>query len=267
MFFRYWRVQRKFLSKKKNILDLKTPITVCGDIHGQFDDMLQIFRLGGLPPLTTYLFLGDYVDRGTNSLNVVLFLCGLKIKFPKSVFLLRGNHESFPICDTYGFRDEVLDKYSSEEVYSRFSPFNSLPLCAIISKTFFCVHGGLSSDFKELADIHHISRNSEVPDNGLFLDLLWADPVDYKGFSPSPRLVGNVFGPDVSLAFCNKFHFSTIIRAHEQQDAGYAYTHKNRVLTIFSSPNYFTGRASKGAFLKINQHNEIQIIQFGSVLK
>ena len=148
---------RDILDKLDNVATLTCPITVCGDIHGQFDDLLEIFDVGGEVPETNYIFLGDFVDRGYHSVETFLLLLCYKVRYPQRISLLRGNHESRQITQVYGFYDESLRKYSSADVWKWCNEvFDLLPLAAIISKKIFCVHGGLSPTVKTVEQVRNI---------------------------------------------------------------------------------------------------------------
>lgn len=254
----------KVISSEPNILELEGPITVCGDIHGQFEDMLEIFNISGLPPHTRYLFLGDYVDRGPKSVEVMMLLCLLKLKFPDSFYLLRGNHESLNITQIYGFRQEVLAKYRSESLWLAFEPlFNSLPIAAVVNKSVFCVHGGLSRDVKYLADIAQIDRFHEIPMNGPFCDLMWADPShDECLFTDPLRNAGTRFGARASANFLKVNNLKLIVRGHQVMTEGCEYCQSKKVLTVFSAPNYEPLLGNKAGILILDENAEPSIIKF-----
>ncbi|CAF1548617.1 unnamed protein product, partial [Adineta steineri] len=99
---------KDILSKESNVQEVKCPVTVCGDVHGQFHDLMELFKIGGNAPDTNYLFMGDYVDRGYHSVETVTLLVGLKVRYKDRITILRGNHESRQITQVYGFYDECL---------------------------------------------------------------------------------------------------------------------------------------------------------------
>jgi len=169
---------QKVYSQEPNLLRLDDPITVCGDVHGQFFDLLRLMEAGGDPKENQYLFLGDYVDRGCFSSEVVFYLFAHKATYPKTFYMLRGNHECRHLTAFFNFRDECLYKYDEGVYDAVMNCFDNLPLAATINKKFFCVHGGLSPDIRNLKEIEEIDRFKEVPREGAFCDLLWSDPVE-----------------------------------------------------------------------------------------
>ena len=186
------------LQKDPTLLDIEAPLCVCGDLHGQFYDLLQFMKRGGSPPETKYLFLGDYVDRGHNSIETFSYLLALKVKYPKSIYLLRGNHETAEISQMYGFYDECVQRYDAK-MWDRFTEvFGYLPLAAVISKRIFCVHGGLSQHLGSVNDIAKQRRPVQIPEQGLLADLLWADPSkEHQGYAESERGTSYTYGEDV----------------------------------------------------------------------
>ncbi|THG11146.1 hypothetical protein TEA_016389 [Camellia sinensis var. sinensis] len=225
-----------FLSQP-NLLELEAPINVCvtwhemlrssnvvrnrstifnGDIHGQYPDLLRLFEYGGFPPDSNYLFLGDYVDRGKQSIETICLLLSYKIKFPDNFFLLRGNHECASINRIYGFYDECKRRFSVR-IWRIFTDcFNSLPVAAVIDDKILCMHGGLSPEIDSLDQIRAIERPVDVPDQGLLCDLLWADPDrDIKGWGENDRGVSYTFGADKVVEFLKKHDLDLICRAHQ----------------------------------------------------
>jgi serine/threonine-protein phosphatase 4 catalytic subunit len=172
---------QELLIEEGNVQLVHTPVTICGDIHGQFHDLLTLFTIGGQCPFTNYLFLGDFVDRGFYSLESFLLLLCLKVRYPDRITLIRGNHESRQITTAYGFYDECLRKYGSASVWRLCcNVFDYLSLSALVGGPggVFCVHGGLSPHVRSLNQIRKIDRKQEVPHDGPMCDLLWSDPDD-----------------------------------------------------------------------------------------
>ncbi|XP_052165791.1 serine/threonine-protein phosphatase PP1 isozyme 2-like isoform X1 [Oryza glaberrima] len=215
-----------FLSQP-NLLELEAPINVCGDIHGQFSDLLRLFEFGGLPPTANYLFLGDYVDRGKQSIETICLLLAYKIKYPDNFFLLRGNHECASINRIYGFYDECKRRFSVR-LWKLFTDcFNCLPVAAVIDDKILCMHGGLSPDLDSLDRIREIARPVDVPDQGLLCDLLWSDPDrESSGWGENDRGVSFTFGADKVTEFLNKHDLDLICRAHQ------ASRHRHRHLLL-----------------------------------
>ncbi|ELV13721.1 Serine/threonine-protein phosphatase PP1-beta catalytic subunit [Tupaia chinensis] len=137
-----------------------------GDIHGQYTDLLRLFEYGGFPPEANYLFLGDYVDRGKQSLETICLLLAYKIKYPENFFLLRGNHECASINRIYGFYDECKRRFNIKLWKTFTDCFNCLPIAAIVDEKIFCCHGGLSPDLQSMEQIRRIMRPTDVPDTG-----------------------------------------------------------------------------------------------------
>ena len=159
-----------------------------GDLHGQYFDLLRLFEYGGFPPDSNYLFLGDYVDRGKQSLETICLLLAYKIKYPENFFLLRGNHECASINRIYGFYDECKRRYSIKLWKTFTDCFNCLPVAAVVDEKILCMHGGLSPDLQQLSQIQRIMRPTDVPDQGLLCDLLWSDPdKDVQGWGENDR--------------------------------------------------------------------------------
>ena len=168
---------KEILREESNVQPVQAPVTVCGDIHGQFYDLAELFRIGGDCPETNYLFMGDYVDRGYYSLETVTLLMALKVRYRHRITILRGNHESRQITQVYGFYDECLRKYGNANVWKHFTDtFDYLPMTAVVSGRIFCLHGGLSPSIDTLDHARDLDRVQEVPHEGPMCDLVWSDP-------------------------------------------------------------------------------------------
>jgi serine/threonine-protein phosphatase 2A catalytic subunit len=190
---------KEILMKESNVQPVRCPVTICGDIHGQFHDLMELFKIGGKSPDTNYLFMGDYVDRGYYSLETVTLLVCLKVRFKDRVTILRGNHESRQITQVYGFYDECLRKYGNANVWKYYTDlFDYLPLTAVVENKIFCLHGGLSPSLDTRDQVKGLDRVQEVPHEGSMCDLLWSDPDDRCGWGLSPRGAGFTFGEDIS---------------------------------------------------------------------
>jgi len=230
-----------FLSEPA-LLPINEAVNVCGDLHGQYADLLRIFATSGKPPEHTFLFLGDYVDRGANSIETIMLLLTLKILYPKRIYMLRGNHESSTVNRVYGFYNECKLRYNVK-VWRTFGDcFNCLPIAAVIQDRIFCVHGGLSPYLNRVEDIREIERPCEVPDDGLLTDLLWSDPSKsapgLDDWLPNERGVSYTFTPTAIARFLARNNLDLICRAHQVVEEGYEFFARRQLVTIFSAPNY-----------------------------
>lgn len=233
-------------------LELEAPIKICGDIHGQFNDLLKLFEYGGAPPAANYLFLGDYVDRGRHSLEVIVLMFCYKIKYPENFFLLRGNHETEVVNKGYGFYDECKRRYNVK-MFNLFNKcFNWMPLCALVDNRILCMHGGLSPELKNLDMLHQFERPFKVPDEGLACDLLWSDPSkEVEGWGKSERGISYTFGVKVVTEIVKKFDLDLICRAHQVVEDGYQFFGNRQLITVFSAPNYSSTDDNKAAIINV----------------
>ncbi|KAL4352025.1 hypothetical protein GQ457_06G023700 [Hibiscus cannabinus] len=236
-----------------NYLDIKSHFLI-GDIHGQYQDLLRVFEIGGYPPEANYLFLGDYVDRGKQSLETICLLLAYKIRYPDRIFLLRGNHEDAKVNRIYGFYDECKRRFNVSLWKLFTNSFNNLPVAALIDEKVLCMHGGLSPDLENLDQIKEIERPTEVPDGGLLCDLLWSDPnPNVEGWADSDRGISCTFGADVVTNFLEKNDLDLICRGHQVVEDGYEFFANRKLVTIFSAPNYGGDFDNAGALLSIDE--------------
>jgi serine/threonine-protein phosphatase PP1 catalytic subunit len=249
-------------SKARNVfisqpvfLELDAPIKICGDTHGQYYDLIRLFEFGGYPPESNYLFLGDYVDRGKQSLETICLLLAYKIKYPENFFLIRGNHESASINRIYGFYDECKRRYSIK-LWKIFTDcFNCLPIAALISDKILCMHGGLSPELTSLDQIKKIIRPTDIPEQGLLCDILWSDPdKDAKGWGQNDRGVSVTFSPSIIESTLKKFDLDLICRAHQVVEDGYEFFGNRQLVTVFSAPNY-CGEFDNSACMMVIEDN------------
>ncbi|CAO3643361.1 unnamed protein product [Cunninghamella blakesleeana] len=241
-----------FLSQP-SLLELSPPVKIVGDTHGQYTDLIRLFEMGGFPPSSNYLFLGDYVDRGKQSLENFLLLLCFKIKWKENFFLLRGNHESGSVTRVYGFYDECKRR-SSVKVWKSFvDVFNTMPIAGLVAGKIFCVHGGLSPSLHSLDDIRRIQRPTDVPDYGLLNDLLWSDPSDTVDvWEDNERGVSYCFGKKVINEFLAKFDLDLVCRAHMVVEDGYEFFNDRTLVTVFSAPNYCGEFDNFGAIMSVS---------------
>ncbi|KAI6152598.1 serine/threonine specific protein phosphatase [Pisolithus tinctorius] len=219
---------REILIEEANVQVVDSPVTICGDIHGQFYDLMELFKVGGFCPETNYLFMGDFVDRGFYSVETFLLLLALKVRYPDRITLIRGNHESRQITQVYGFYDECVRKYGSTNVWRWCCEvFDYLALAAIVDGRVFCVHGGLSPNLQSIDQIRAIDRKQEVPHDGPMCDLLWSDPDEISGWGISPR------GAAME---------------------GYKLMFDGTIVTVWSAPNYCYRCGNVASILELDEH-------------
>ncbi len=233
------------------LLEIPAPVFICGDIHGQFDDLLKIFRNIGYPPKEKILFLGDYVDRGDASIEVIALLFLLKIKFPKHIFMTRGNHECHTINRMYGFYEECQRKANLLVWKACNQVFTFLPLAALVDNKIFCVHGGLSPKLNNIRDINQIRKGTKIPDSGVLCDLMWSDPGEHKeDWVQNDRGCSYTFGEKVVKQFLASNNIDLICRGHQVVN-GYEFSFANKLVTVFSAPNYCNEYANAASVMKV----------------
>ncbi|KAK4203693.1 putative serine/threonine-protein phosphatase 5 [Triangularia verruculosa] len=264
---------KKLVYDEPTMVEVEIPedveLTVCGDTHGQYFDLMELFRINGTPnDKHWYLFNGDFVDRGSWSTEIALLLYANKWLRPKNFFINRGNHETDDMNRVYGFEGECKAKYN-ERIFKLFSEsFSALPLATLIGKKFFVLHGGLfSDDSVTLDDIRKLDRHKQRQpgQSGLMMEMLWTDPQPEPGRGPSKRGVGMQFGPDVTKRFCEKNGLEAVIRSHEVRMAGYEEEHDGKCITVFSAPKYCDMTENKGAFINIGPDLKLRFTQFDAV--
>lgn len=253
-------------------IDPDTSVTVVGDLHGQYFDLQKIFEMNGNPSKSNrYLFNGDFVDRGAFGVEVVLTLFAWKLLYPEHVTLLRGNHEIRSVNETYGFKDEVVLKYGSERLFYKLNTaFTKLPIAGVLKNKVFVVHGGLprqDGGQVSLDAIRSLPNDMEPKERSILSDLLWSDPQDDFGVSMSPRNVGILFGPDVTLRFLHANNLDLVVRSHELCADGYRIQEGGKVVTIFSAPNYCGRCGNLAAFARFDSELKMTIRQFPATIR
>ncbi|GAB0493654.1 hypothetical protein MMPV_004939 [Pyropia vietnamensis] len=245
---------RQIFLSQAPLLELDAPIKICGDIHGQYHDLLRLFEYGGFPPTSNFLFLGDYVDRGKQSIETICLLMAFKVRYPENFFVLRGNHECSSINRIYGFYDECRRRYNVKLWKTFCDVFNCMPVAAIVDEKIFCTHGGLSPELTSMEQIRRIQRPTDVPDQGLLCDLLWSDPDgEIKGWGENDRGVSFTFGGDIVARFLQRFDLDLVCRAHQVVEDGYSFFCDRRLVTIFSAPNYCGEFDNAGAMMSVDE--------------
>ncbi|KAL1641532.1 serine/threonine protein phosphatase Pzh1 [Diplodia intermedia] len=251
--FAICQAARELFLSQPALLELSPPVKIVGDVHGQYTDLIRMFEMCGFPPSSNYLFLGDYVDRGKQSLETILLLLCYKLKFPENFFLLRGNHECANVTRVYGFYDECKRRCNVKVWKAFVDTFNTLPIAAIVAGKIFCVHGGLSPSLSHMDDIRQIARPTDVPDYGLLNDLLWSDPADMDNdWEANERGVSYCFGKKVIMEFLQRHDFDLVCRAHMVVEDGYEFFNDRILVTVFSAPNYCGEFDNWGAVMSVS---------------
>lgn len=265
----------ELLYQECNVLVLQSPIVICGDIHGQLDDLLELFRTAGGTD-QQFLFMGDYVDRGYHSLNTFLYLVCLKLlkkDDQHQIYLLRGNHESRQVSQMYGFYNECVLNYGHAGIWMMCNEaFDLLPMAALIDKDIFSVHGGLSPDIPLVEMISLHPRQDELPTSGPLSDLCWSDPEEVKNWRQNQRGAGYCFGEQQVMYFNQLNKLKLITRSHQLAMDGYMWyfpdqndrNSKGRLVTVWSAPNYSykSGNVATVMKLRYSGQEEFYLPQF-----
>ena len=242
------------------LLIVEKPVYVIGDIHGNIFDLIRILVMCGVPPLSRIIFLGDYVDRGQYSIECITLLLALNIKFPKHVFLLRGNHEFERVNEIYGFKGECESFYGSTRVYTALNrAFDWMPIGARVGKEIFCIHGGISPQVTSFRQIKLLKRPIESYDGSITCDLLWSDPSnDTKDYLRSTRGNGVQFGVNAVRDFAKAFKLKHIIRGHQCVPKGIERFADDILYTVFSCSNYADASGNRCGIIFIEETGKIQ---------
>ena len=247
--------------EEPSLLHLDPPIKICGDIHGQFCDLLRVLRSNEFTPDTKYLFLGDYVDRGDQSVEVVCLLFAMKMRFPNNIFLLRGNHESPEMTEAFGFAEECGQKLDYSVLAHFFSAFDALPIAALVGGKIFCVHGGLSPALEDVRAIDEIKRPVAIPEEGVLADLLWSDPSPATvEWGPNDRGETYTWGLRAAQKFMARNGIERIIRGHQMAFDGYEFPFApdQRVVTVFTASSYANRFANSAAFVSVGADLQLE---------
>ena len=252
-------------AQEPNVQKVQAPVTICGDIHGQFSDLLELFKVGGELPSTNYLFLGDYVDRGEFSVEVISLLVALKVRYPTRLTMLRGSHECRSMTMVWGLYRECLEKFSQGQVVwtALTDLFDYFPIAAVVEKEMFCVHGGLSPQADIIDDIEQVNRVVQIPNQGIACDLIWNDPNEHDlGWKIPRKSVGFLFGRDITVSFLHKNDLKMISRSHSLKSEGFEWCHGDKLVTVFSAPNYCNRCENKAAIMEIDEDMGIDSSHF-----
>ncbi|CAB3408601.1 unnamed protein product [Caenorhabditis bovis] len=260
----------KVFMSGKALIEVRAPVNICGDTHGQYSDLLRIFNACGPPTKQRYLFLGDYIDRGRHSLEVICLLLALRLALPKRMYLLRGNHELRAINKNYGFYAELQNRFRSSggehtALYEHFNlVFSYMPLAAIVARRILCMHGGISPHLQSLDDIRNIELPLEAAkQHPLACDLLWADPEKgCPGFEANKiRAISHIFGEVEVENLCKKLDIDLIVRAHQVVEYGYAFFADRRLITVFSASRYQEELHNYAAVVVVDSSLELSFVQ------
>ena len=249
--------------EEPSLLEIEPPVNICGDIHGQFSDLIRVLQCHDFDENTKYLFLGDYVDRGEQSLEVVCLLFAMKLRFPDNIFLLRGNHESPEMTESFGFVDECERKLDYSIVSHFHDLFDCLPIAAVVGEKIFCVHGGLSPSLKSLDDIRSVVRPCGIPEEGIVADLLWSDPSPAtETWGPNDRGSTFTWGLRIAEKFLDDNNLERIVRGHQMAFGGYdfPFAPNEDVITIFTASCYANRFTNSAAFLSVNESLEMEFV-------
>ncbi|UMM27335.1 hypothetical protein L5515_010670 [Caenorhabditis briggsae] len=258
------KTMKELLEPLPSLIEVVAPVVVFGDIHGQLADLMQFTNEVGRPPDFQYLLLGDYVDRASKSLEVIVWLFCMKILHPQKVHLLRGNHEVRRVNAVYGFKEEMIRK-RNENLWKVFNDvFSELPICASINRKILCMHGGISPNIESWTSLTEMSKSRAHAEceRGIVVDLLWSDPnrKEDKCQFNKIRGISNVFGKSAVDDVCNALDIDLIIRAHELKENGHEFEFDNRLLTVFSAPYYSGNNANCGSVVTISRSLKLQIV-------
>lgn len=258
---------KEIFLQESNMTPVKAPVNLVGDIHGQFYDLLELLKIGGEPPASNYVFMGDFVDRGHHSVETIEFLILLKIKYPSHITLIRGNHESRQVSFSYGLYEEIIRKYGNSNPWHYLTEvFDYIPISALVDGKIFCVHGGLSPKIKRLDQINTIERKIEIPHEGAFCDLMWSDPDDVEDWKLNHRGAGFLFGAQVVKEFNHINGLELVARAHQLVNEGYKYWYADQnLVTVWSAPNYCYRCGNDASILRINENGERNFTIFRAV--
>lgn len=246
---------KKIFESQSRLIEIDGPVRICGDIHGQFPDLIRLFTQGGFPPDSNYLFLGDYVDRGSYSLETFLLCLAYKARYPNNFIMLRGNHELPHINEKYGFKEEICSRKGEFPIiiYDEICKMmNVMPMTGLVGGRILCMHGGISPHLKSMDDLRKLRSPFCVEDDSLENDIMWADPAKVTGWQPSPRGASVCFGEDIVHDICKRLDIDLIVRGHQCVQDGYEFFANKRLVTVFSAPHYMGQFTNRAAMCKVS---------------
>ncbi|OHT05870.1 Ser/Thr protein phosphatase [Tritrichomonas foetus] len=254
------------LYTESNVLELQSPITICGDIHGQLYDLFELFKVSCPNEEvgdTKFLFMGDYVDRGRFSIETFAYLAALKLRYPGQFYLLRGNHECRQINQMYGFYNETQFNYGHAGIWTLCNEvFDLLPMAALIDGDVFSIHGGLSPKITLIESISLLNRQQELPQSGPLCDICWSDPEDIECWRENQRGAGYLFGAPQTHAFCQNNGLRLVTRSHQIAMEGYQKFFDGQLITVWSAPNYMYRSGNKATVLKYKGRDDYELVPF-----
>ncbi|CAL2035974.1 unnamed protein product [Caenorhabditis brenneri] len=252
---------KKIFESQNRLVEIDGPVRICGDVHGQFPDLIRLFAQGGFPPESNYMFLGDYVDRGQYNLEVILLCLSYKARYPNNFMMLRGNHEMAHINEKYGFKEELLTRRGDFAIiiWDEFTKmFDVMPLVGLIGGRILCMHGGISQQIKSLDDLRNLKCPFNSEDDCLENDILWSDPgKGVVGWQPNPRGASVTFGENEVKEMCKLLDIDLIVRGHQVVQDGYEFFAGKKLVTVFSAPHYMGTFTNSAAICKVSVGLEV----------
>ena len=285
------------LKAEDSLVSLPFPARLYGDIHGNLPDLVQFFNKYSWPDKRkgdilsmNYVFIGDFVDRGSFSVEVVALLFSLKVLYPSKVHLVRGNHEDRNMNFHFGFRASCLSQFGPVEGQKLWEKINDcfdlLPLAALVGEEVLCIHGGIGTNIESVSDLMGIEKPIVVPPESVdlnelgkvdkvVLDALWSDPFDPSSSSQaasgthlSPRGNGaSRFGPDRVKQFCANNNLQLIVRAHQCVQNGYEYFADGMLLTVFSASSYCNQYQNDGGMVVVVRNEDGSMEEHAQIVK
>jgi len=262
---------REVLVEEENVLEVPSPVIVVGDVHGQLFDVIKMFEVAEsldeykVSGQTNFLFLGDYVDRGHFSFETFAYLAARKLKNRSQIYLLRGNHESRSINQTYGLFYESLSIYGNTSIWNLINEtFDALPIAAVVNNSLFCVHGGISPEVSYVEKLNIVDRYTDIPSSGIIADLTWSDPSETQDWIKNKRGSGYCFGRTHVQKFLQQNNFKFMVRSHQLMKEGFMEHFDGKCVTVWSAPNYAYTETNKATFMAVDKDTNRVFVEFPS---